>query len=194
MEKLLIRLNAIAPIPQHLTYQLHAMIREIKFLKGAYILKEGATCQYLYYLESGLIRIFDRQKYKENTSLLLKEDDFFTSIHSFYRQRPADENIVALEDCVCWAINYQQLKSICQSFPEFYLHRCVITEHYYYLSQQRDKILKRLPEERYSFLMEHETELLPRVPPHLLPSYLNISRSLFYILRNNYHNNKRKHF
>ena len=187
MKKILELLNTISPMSHSLIYHLHANIRPRNFSEGQYILKEGEICQHVYFLESGLIRIFDQHDDKENTSWLLKEGDIFISAASFFRQQPADENIVALEDCICWRMSHLQLEKTCQEFEEFNVHRRIITERYYCRYRDRSKLLMCPPKERYVHLVQQEAELLSRVPIHLFPSYLNISRSAFYNFRGNYH-------
>lgn len=191
MEKLLSLLNSISPLSHSLIYHLYSNVKSRDFSRGDYILKEGEICQHVYFLESGLIRIFDQLGDKENTSWLLKEGDIFISVASFFRQQPADENIVALEDCNCWGINYRQLENTCKEFEEFNIHRRVITEFYYSRYRDRSRMLVRSPKERYVHLVQQEAELLSRVPIHVFPSYLNISRSAFFDLRSNYHFNRK---
>ena len=192
MEKLLALLNTISPLSHSIIYHLYSNVKPRNFSKGDYILKEGEICQDVYFLESGLIRIFDQQDDKENTSWLLKEGDIFISVASFFRQQPADESIVALEDCNCWRINYDQLEKTCKEFEEFNVHRRIITEHYYCRYRDRAKILTLSPKERYAYLIEKEPELLTRVPLNLLSSYLNLPQRTFNRVRNNYYENKRK--
>jgi CRP-like cAMP-binding protein len=192
MEKLLSLLNSISPLSNSLTYHLYANVKSINFSRGDYILKEGEICQHVYFLESGLIRIFGQQDDRENTSWLLKEGDIFISVASFFRQQPADENIVALEDCTCWRINHRQLEKTCEEFEEFTLHRQIITERYYCQYRDRAKILMLKPKERYAYLIEKEPELLARVPLNLLSSYLNLPQRTFNRVRNKYYETKRK--
>ena len=194
MEKLLALLNTIVPMSHSLIYHLYSNVKPSNFSRGEYILKEGEICQHAYFLESGLIRIFDQRDEKENTSWILKEGDIFISVASFFRQQPADENIAALEDCSCWGIHYRQLQKTCESFEEFNVHRQIITERYYCRYRDRSKMLRRLPEDRYAYLVEQEPELLSRIPLHLFPSYLNVSQRTFDRIRSNYGNNKRKGF
>ncbi|HWK02184.1 MAG TPA: Crp/Fnr family transcriptional regulator [Puia sp.] len=193
MEKLLTLLNSIAEIPPGLAELLQANLQCREFSKGDYILKEGEVCSNIYFLESGLIRIFNRLSEKEVTSWFLMEGDIFISVSSFFRQQPSYENIVALEDCVCWGISYEQLKNACLLYPAFNAHRIAITEIYYCRSEDRHYIkLRKPPDERYADLVEEESELLNRVPLQLLPSYLDVSRSAFTRIRNNYYYIKRK--
>jgi CRP-like cAMP-binding protein len=186
-------LNAIALLSPGLEARLRSILHRRKFLKGEYILKEGMTCQFIYFIESGLIRIFNQLAEKETTSWFLKEDDIFISVSSFFGQQPSSENIIALEDCVCWGINYDQLRDTCMKFPEFNIHRIAITESYYARSEDRQyKMLRLTPEERYAHFVKNEPELLSRVPVHLLPSYLDIPKRTFERIRSNYNNIKRK--
>jgi CRP-like cAMP-binding protein len=192
-KKLFILLNTIAVLSPELEARLRSVLQCRKFLKGEYILKEGMICQHIYFMESGLVRIFNRLTARETTSWFLKEDDFFISVSSFFRQQPSYENIVALEDCICWGISYDQLQALCLEFPEFKTHRIAITELYYARSEDRKyKMLSQTPEKRYAFFVENEQELLSRIPVNLLPSYLDVPLRTFARIRSNYYNIKRK--
>lgn len=185
--------NTIAPLSPDLETHLRKVLHQKKFLKGEYILKEGMVCQHIYFIESGIIRIFNQLSDKEITSWFLKEDDIFISVSSFFRQQPSSDNIVALEDCICWGITFDQLQEICGKFPEFNAHRIAITESYYARSEDKQyKMLRLTPEERYTYFIEKESALLSRVPVHLIPSYLDIPPRTFNRIRGNYYNIKRK--
>ncbi len=192
-KQLFILLNSIAILSPELETFLHSILQPRKMLKGDYLLKEGEVCRHIYFIESGLVRIFNRLAAKETTSWFLWENDFFISVSSFFRQQPSYENIVALEDGICWGISFDQLREICNRFPEFNTHRIAITELYYARSEDRQyKMLRQSPEERYALFVEHETELLGRVPINLLPSYLDVPPRTFDRIRSNYYNIKRK--
>lgn len=192
-KKLFILLNAIAALSPELETRLRAILVCKKFPKGEYILKEGMICQHIYFMESGLVRIFNRFTAKETTSWFLKEDDFFISVSSFFRQQPSYENIVALEDCICWCISHEQLQALCLEFPEFNVHRIAITELYYARSEDRQyKMIRQTPVERYALFVQNEPELFSRVPANLLPSYLDVPLRSFARIRSNYYNIKRK--
>lgn len=191
-KQLFFLLNGIATLSPELQEHILSILQYRKYLKGEYILREGMICGNIYFLESGLIRIFNRLTERETTSWFLKENDFFISVSSFFRQQPSYENIAALEDCACWTISYEQLIQTCQLFPEFKDHRIAISDEYYCRSEERKyKILSQSPEDRYAFLVEQETELLGRVPINLLSSYLDLPPRTFDRIRSNY-NNKRK--
>jgi len=72
----------------------------IKRSKKDFFLREGEINTHIYFLLSGLVRIYHLTfDDKEVTSWLLKEGNIFISVYSFFQQEPSFENIVALEDC-----------------------------------------------------------------------------------------------
>ena len=186
-------LNTIASLSPELEVYLRKILHQRKFLKGEYILKEGMICQHIYFIESGFIRIFNRLPEKETTSWFLTEGDIFISVSSFFRQQPSADNIIALEECICWGITFDQLQEMGEKFPEFNAHRIAITESYYVRSEDRQyKMLALTQEQRYTYFVEKEPELFSRVPVHLLPSYLDIPRRTLNRIRSHYYNIKRK--
>jgi CRP-like cAMP-binding protein len=168
------------------------ILKKVEFKAGKFALKEGKINNYIFFLESGLVRIFHHYKNVEVTSWFLKQGEIFISVSSFLLQVPSYENIVALEDCICWGITYEQLEEVCRLFPEFDFHQIRILRRYYARSEERKfKMERQKPLEKYAELAKGDPELLSRVPVKLLASYLGISDRSLSRVRNQYLN-KRK--
>ena len=192
MEPLFVLLNAIARMSQELEAHLRSILQHAAYKKDEFILKKGRVNRNIYFIESGLVRVFYELGDREVTSWFLSEGGIFISVKSFFRQQPSKDNIVALEDCICWFITYEQLEETCRLFPEFYKHRTWITEEYYCLSEARHEDMQgKLAEERYAQFVEKHPDLLLRVPLNLLPSYLDVAPSTFNKIRSDYANGRR---
>jgi CRP-like cAMP-binding protein len=187
MRKLLELLNSYATLSDALKVLLATAIQSRRIKKGTYILKEGETCEYIYFIESGLVRISYWLKDEDITSWLLKEGDIFISVRSFFEQKPSYEDILALEDCVVFGITYQELEEICREFPEFCWHRIRITENYYVRSEDKHHDERRqTSRDKYARLMETASDLFQRVPMKYLFSYLGVSKPTFGRIRSEY--------
>lgn len=193
MEPLFIFLNAIARLSPELEAHLRRILQCRKFTKDEFILREGYVSNFIYFIESGLVRIFNFHNDAEVTSWFLKEGNIFISVLSFFLQQPSYENIVALEDCICWCITFEQLEETMRLFPEFEKHHGRILRQYYCMLQERQfKLGRQTPLERYTVLEKEESELLQRVPMNMLHTYLQMSERTFRRARSNYYWNLRK--
>jgi len=184
MKQLFILFDGIKKMTPELIAHLRSILQHITFKKGDYILKKGRICHNIYFIETGLVRIFHQLDDRDVTTFFLCENDIFISVKSFFRQAPSNENIIAEEDCTCWYISHEQLVEICKLFPEFFEHRIRITEEYYCRSIDRHEDMQyKLAEERYAQFAEQRPDLLQRVPLNLIPSYLDVAPSTFHGIR-----------
>ena len=194
MEQLFVLLNAIARMSPELEAHLRRILQCKKFAKGEFIVREGQVSNFIYFVQSGLVRIYNYnlQSNAEVTSWFLREGNVFMSVLSFFLQQASYENVVALEDCICWGISFEQLEEILRLFPEFEKHHGRILRQYYCRALERQfKLDRQSPVQRYTVLVEEEPELLRRVPVKLLQTYLQMSDSTFKRARRDYYSMKR---
>jgi len=193
MQQLFDFLNAIAALSPALRVHIERILVRKEFKKGEFIVREGQICGYIFFLESGLVRIYNTTSSKEVTTWFLKEGNLFISVDSFFGQWPSLENITAMEDCVCWGISFRQLEEILEKFLEFQKHHGMILRNYYMFSQRRQlRLASQTSLERYTTLEVEESWLLERVPMNILWTYLQLSERTFKRARQRYYLNERK--
>ena len=106
----------------------------------------------------------------------MRERDLVISVESFFKQKESFESIQALEDCEVYSLNYSDLQNLYTQFPEFNFGVRVLTEKYYVLSEQRLFSLRlQRASERFKFILEHDPQLVQRVPLKYIASYLSVS-------------------
>ena len=188
MELLIAYLNSIKPLSADLEAWLRKHLRKIRFKKGDFILRDGQVCDNIYFLEVGLIRIFQMIQKKtgveEMTTWIQKEGEIFISIVSFFDRVPSPEMIEALEDCFAWYISFSELEKATELYPEFNYHASRIKSIYHSINHER--VLARMLDlkERYNQFLDKQPWLLERVSNNHLASYMGISLSAFYKIRN----------
>jgi CRP-like cAMP-binding protein len=178
-------LQQISSVSAGLAALLERIIKQKKIRRKMYLLKAGHLCRHIWFVQSGLLRCFYINHDAEVCSWFMKEGDVIISIESFFRQTPSYESIQALEDCEVYYIEYNELQQIYRDFPEFNVHGRVLTEKYYCQSEQRlySMRMQRAPE-RYGYLLEHQPELLQRVPSKYIASYLGLTEVTFSRIKN----------
>lgn len=141
-----------------------------------FLLTEGQVCQHLYFLERGLVRFFFWKDGVDHTKFFTAENELFTSQYSFANQRPATENIQALEPCLLWRLSYQDLQLLYAEVPLWSVFiRRLIQEVQQYTEQLLTALQTETAHDRYWRLMKESPALLRRVSQKQLASYLGVT-------------------
>ncbi len=173
MTELLQMLDAIYPLSDELMNYLSEKLVRTQIPKKGFILKKGHICFNIYFIGKGLVRCFYMKKDNEVCSWFMKEGDVIVSVESFFDQSLSHEYIQALEDCDMYYISHKDLQFAYDNFIEFNVTGRVLTEKYYKLSEGRASLLrKHTVEEKYQYMMDHESQIIQRVPSKYIASYL----------------------
>ena len=176
MEAFLIYLNSIYPLSADLQDYMMRVMSDKSIKKKEFLLKEGHSSNYIYFISKGLLRCFYLKGSAEVSSWFMKEGDLCVSVESFFKQKESYENIQAIEDSSVLYMGYKDLQYMYRTYPESNFIGRVLTEVYYTLSEQRLYSLRmQKASERYYFLIQNHPELIQRVPSKYLASYLSIS-------------------
>jgi CRP/FNR family transcriptional regulator, anaerobic regulatory protein len=187
MEELIFMLNRIQRMSAGLEAHLRSIIRQQLFRKGDFLLRIGEISPDILFLRSGLVRSYYLYRDREVSNWFMREGDICVSILSFFDQSPAVDNIVALEDCECWGISFEQLEEGYRLFPEFNFHGRVIDNKYYLWSERRNLwVLRQTPEDKYAQIVENDPDLVSRITRKQLASFLNVSERTFYKIHKDY--------
>ena len=144
--------------------------------KRKLILKEGAVCNYIYFIVKGAVRGFIREGQKDITTWIVVENELVTSIFSLDNPAPSTENIQALENCELLAMTYDSLNELYSRFPEFNLIARKLLQRYYADAERRAFIARLTKaENKYRhFLLLHQP-LANRIPLKYIASYLGMT-------------------
>ena len=185
MEELLTFLNAISspagkPLSTELRDFLPTIVKKTTLKKGEYLLVPGQVCENLYFIQKGLLKCFYILHEKQVSDWFFGETETVVSIDSFYDQVPGEDFIEALEDCELLYISFQEFQYLCITYFEFCLIARILTTKYLQLWFRQVRNIRMLTaEERYRHLLEHQPDLIKRVPGQDLASFLDMSRETF---------------
>lgn len=178
MNNVLKALEAPQPLSDALKVHLSHVIKEKKLARGEHLLLKGQTCEFMSFVESGLLRCYYVKDDKEICTWFMREGDLITSVESFFGQTPSQESVQAIEPTHIYYITYKELEYIYTHFMEFNYNGRVLTQHYYRLSEWRAfSIRMQTATERYQYLLDKHRELVKRVPNKYLASYLGMDPS-----------------
>jgi len=177
--ELLERLQTCDPILKNgaeglIAHIAHSIVYK-KVKKGECILREGEICNKLFYVQSGMLRVYELDDGKEINTWFVNEGDFFISITSFHKEMPSIEFIEALEDSVVLSIRKNVWNDIIRN--NHHLAVYAINELLQNLCefQIQAKFLRYMKaEDRYKYLQQEKPEIIKKVAQKHLASFLGI--------------------
>lgn len=153
-----------------------SLLHEFKVKKGATILHEGEICKHLYIVESGLIRQYFYKDGIDITEYFAWEIQGFVCIESFIENKPTKIIVEALEDCVIYGIQKDELNAASEKYREIEMLYRSLLELSLLISQRRMfSMLFETAKERYNHFMKVSPFLINRVPSMYIASYLGIT-------------------
>ena len=158
--------------------QMEESMEQKELKKGEYFLQQGQVCNYLGFLEQGIMRVFHVANDKEYTSYFNfgERNPFVSSFSSFISRKSSQESIHALEDCRLLMISYQDLEKLYAGSFAFQKLGRMISEYNYTLAVKRIYSLQHFTaQERYNELLHIYPNLINQVPHHYVASYLGIT-------------------
>lgn len=155
--------------------RLSSRFRQIDLGKGEVFCQQGHICNWMAFIEQGLVRSYYCIKNQEITRFILSEGVFVTALASFVQQKPSREIIHAIEPTRLWAISYEDLQQLYLQIPRLERLGRKIMEHSQILLEQRVlALLSFTAEERYKLLMREYPQIVQRVPLHYIASLLGM--------------------
>lgn len=143
--------------------------------KDEILLQEGKICKHLYFIESGLLRYFIIKDGNDITKFFTEAPYCFTSQVSFTAEKPATENIQAIEQSVVWQTTLNQANELLELKCWSTFVRKLIQEVQFYTEEILLEIQTETAENRYKKMIKTNSELLQRLPLKHLASYFGIA-------------------
>src|ERR1700733_8018637 len=112
LEVLFKYMNSIRPLSDELKEVLSENLEIIEVPKKQVLLREGETCDYIYVVIKGLLRMYYIKDGQEVCSRFMDEERMCISINSFYSRTPGYEFIETLEPSILARIHYDRLTKI----------------------------------------------------------------------------------
>lgn len=137
----------------------------------------GHTCKTLYFVESGLLRIFYLKDGNDITESFETENSFVARAESLFSNNPSQKGIQALEKTDLISISTQKLFDLFEENPEIErLFRKIIELSYVKTIQRIESLQFNTAEERYLNLLNEFPEIIQRVQLKHIASYLGITQ------------------
>ena len=137
----------------------------------------GVTCRTIYFVHSGLARIYYYKDGTEITEYFAFENDIIVRAESLFTGKPSKKAIQAVEDTVFIGIPSSQLFELYDSYSDIERLFRKITESAYVDTVNRiESIQFHTAEERYTQLLFKNPAMIQRIPLKHIASYLGITQ------------------
>lgn len=154
-----------------------SMLRVNQFKKKDILLAQGSTCKDVFYINSGLLRVyFVGKNGEEKTFHFALENTFATDYESLLKGIPSNYSIQAMEDTQVAVMSGEMIQAGYENLRNGEKLGRLLAEHYFFMFNEKiQSIYTETPLERYNNLNKSFPNIFQRVPQHLIASYLNIS-------------------
>lgn len=167
--------KTVNPTPDD-TALCEAAFEPVNVVKNTILEKTDTVPQHLYFINSGVMRLFYVDDSGiEITSHLASANSFITPFLSFVHSKKAKENLESITDCKLLKIAKTQLMALIQQSENFKQFSLVIFEQAIASAEVRANDLATLnAEQRYKKLLAHQPLLLQFVPVQYIASFLGM--------------------
>ncbi len=176
-ENLIQHIEKFVVVSEDLKNRLSKISKTQNFEKGKFLHKPKKVCNYTYFINSGLVRVYYKKGDKEITHNFSAENEWITSIYSFLKNIPDHFHIQTLEEAEIIKISLADLEECFRDFPEMErFGRILISKLYLGQSERIISLQFNSAKERYLFFEQTSKNKLPRVPLGMLASHLGMTQ------------------
>lgn len=152
-------------------------IKPLTLKKKEFLLHEGQTCRYNYFVEQGCLRMFFvNDKGTEQIVQFALESWWIADYMSFGMQGPSHFSIQAIEASQVVGIAYSQQDELFKQLPQLERYFRLMMQRAYAAAQMRVKFFHDFTkEESYMHFIRMFPEFAQRIPQYMLASYLDIT-------------------
>jgi CRP-like cAMP-binding protein len=175
LEKLKIFIGSKIKISEEEILPILPYISLKKYSKDTFLIKEGEYCQFVGFLNSGLIRCYLYDDGKELTTQFIFENCFFTYLEGLLQAIPSHKNFRALEDCEALILKKSDLPKILELNPKFEsIFRHLLFDESLMQIKANEAERKETPTERYLKFLQQFPSANNRIPIKFIASFLGI--------------------
>lgn len=157
----------------------------LNFEKATMLVKEGQLADKTYFIVNGCARAFYLKEGKDITDWFAFENDFISSIHSFFLNVPSPHYIELLEPTTFLEISRDTVLELCDKYHDFdRLGRIIATNTMLKLQQRIVSIQFETALQKYNSLLNIRPDITQRVSLTHIASYLGITLETLSRIRN----------
>lgn len=173
------------PLSDQEKAHLSAFLEEEHLGRNEFILRQGEICDYIYFVNSGLLRAYCiNPDGKEATIMFAVKDWWITDMYCFLNGLPAMVNIQVVEACSVLKLSKNQLDQLYLDLPKFNQFFRILMQNAYCREQLRTIQNLSLPaKERYEQFISKYPHIASKVTLKQVASYLGITPEFLSTIR-----------
>jgi CRP-like cAMP-binding protein len=151
------------------------LFEPIETVKGQRLVEENTVAKYLYFINSGFVRVYYLHDGSEITNHLNCPPGFITSLNSFVTGAKSTEVVECITNCSLLRISKQNLDTLYQqSNINAEIGRIVYEQALAYNEQRTKDIITLSADQRYLKLMTQHPDIIQNVPLQYIASFIGI--------------------
>jgi len=160
-------------------------LEEVNFRKNDFLCPIGQVEQYIYFIHTGLARVYFQKESEELTLNFHFENEFVTSFSSFITQTPSRVAVQALDKVHASRIHYRAINALYnQSHNGERIGRLIAESLYLAKTNREIDLLSLSAEEQYQNLLQKNPKFISHLSVKHLASYLGIQPESLSRIRN----------
>ncbi|MEM1057226.1 MAG: Crp/Fnr family transcriptional regulator [Bacteroidota bacterium] len=143
---------------------------------GEILLRPGAVCHSLWFLDDGFARFYAEPDAGDVTRHFAAPGTLFTIVESLYSRRPSREGLQVLTSARVRTISREAYERLTAASPAWDAFRQnYVREVYAYLDRALDQARQLTAAQRYDAFVREQPEILLNVPLRYIASYLGMT-------------------
>lgn len=151
---------------------------EVFFDRDEFLLRAGDKEEYLYYLDTGIVRLFydDSKTDMGRTLNFFFPKQFVCGYASFKKLLPSNVNIQAIEKVKAYRIHREKFFSLLDNDKTYMSVATEILNELFINRINKETFrLSLSPEEKYKYLLKNEPHIIQTIPLKYIASYIGIT-------------------
>lgn len=176
MQELIKFINQYTKLSKESVVALKQRVEFETYKKNEIVLHQGDRANKVWFIKKGFLRKFYYNNGKEITTWIHAENEMFTSMHSYFQQKPSQEFIQAIEDSELISLSYEKSLELNQ-YPEFNsFSQELLTKQFSAIDEFSKRFSLMSAAEKYKTLAEIAPEIIKRAKLGYIASILGISQ------------------
>jgi CRP-like cAMP-binding protein len=152
------------------------IVRFKKLMKKDLLLEDGQVCNFIAFLNSGVMREYAFQNGKETTVDFITENQFASDYQSFIMQEPSKQYLEALTDVDLIILKKDAINDLFDKYKVWERFGRLIIERVFCINEgKRKKIISTGNEEQYRDFETSYPQIIQQVPQYYIASYLGLT-------------------